>query len=241
MGTVRPRGKKVIPLLESVIRDSVSFHNTSVACWGRYTVTVNGGNWRHGMVNLHTGDELDTSYSVWLDSRTVFYCRLLDRLCVKPYGRDLYVLDPSTGIPYVHSSNLFRYDNSSVGASSSGRYVFELNEGQVHVTETTTGFDMGRLTLQWPEGDTVELPIGTGDYGRSCAASWKYLFTWNRRGDVFVHDLEGRYVTRFRLPVDGPGYTLSWCGGMLWAAEDADADELGGIGTWYGYRLKGLE
>ncbi|MBN2538229.1 hypothetical protein JXB37_08140, partial [candidate division WOR-3 bacterium] len=128
----------------------------------------------------------------------------------------------------------FGEENSSVAWSPDGEYIYELGEdGTVVVYESYLGFEEDEFELtRWSEEHGYDFAL---------AASDKYLFTWDEGGVVYVHGLDGSYVTRFELPRDGFGFSLSWANGMLWIAEDADGGEDGATGHWYGYKLKGLK
>lgn len=232
----RTRGPvEVVPAQVMKIEDFVYYHNVGIT-WGdgRY-YTVNGGNEGYGMVNVYDArGELLESLELELDGRAIFYNPDEEMLYVKNYGYDVYAVDPDDGEWDVDLPDGLGEENSSVAWSPDGEVIYELGaEGAVTVYESFLGLEQESFELtRWSDEH---------GYSRALAASDKYLFTWDEGGVVYVHGLDGSYVTRFELPRDGFGFSLSWANGMLWIAEDADGAEEGAEGYWYGYRLKGLK
>lgn len=216
------------------IRDHVYYHNVGIAFGDGKYYTINGGNAEWGQVNCYDakGRLLDT-WMVELDGRGIYWHPDDELLYIKNYGGDLHSLDPDDGEPDLDLEDVFEDENSSPAASADGEYYFELADGRVRVLESLLG----------EEERSFEL-TGVSDengYRSALAASAEHLFTWDEDGTVRVHDLDGNYVDRFRLPRNGFGFSLTWTNGMLWIAEDADGSDEGADGYWYGYRITGLK
>ncbi len=230
----RPRPAGVRPVEAMTIADNVYYHNVGITyANGRY-YTINGGNEGWSTLNVYDRDgRLLDSFSPGIDGRSIFYHPDDDVLYVKPYGEDLYYVDPEVGTAEVDFEYLFASENSSVAFSPDGSYMYELDDGTVYVYDMLFGE---------PE-DEFELAVTSGEHGYmyTLAASDRHLFTWDVDQSVYVHTLDGEFVTKFTLPLNGFGFSLSWANGMLWIAEDADAADEGGDGYWHGYRLEGLE
>ncbi len=215
------------------IKDNVFYHNVGITYGDGHYYTVNGGNDGWSVLNVY--DEQGSfveSFDIGVNGRSIFYSPADEMLYVKSFGEDLYAVDPGTGEVEVDLEYVFNDENSSVAFSPDGEYIYELEDGDVRVLESFLG----------EEEDEFELSMYGEEHGyrHAIAASDRFLFTWDNK-KVFVYDLKGEFVTRFKLPRTGFGFSLSWANGMLWIAEDADADEEGGDGFWYGYRLDGLE
>ena len=226
--------ERVVPEQVMKIKDHVYYHNVGICYGDGYYYTINGGNDGWGLVNVYDeqGEFVD-SWEVELDGRAIFWHPDDEILYVKEYGVNSYTVDPVDGEWDFDLTDVFAEENSSPAMSTDGEYYYELTyDGEVSVLESFFGEpeDFIQLT-KWSEEH---------GYAHALAASDKYLFTWDEGGIVYVHDFGGNYVTRFELPRDGFGFSLSWCNGLLWIAEDADASDDGGNGYWYGYRLKGL-
>ncbi len=231
-GKPKPAGVRPVQVMK--IKDNVYYHNVSITYGDGKYYTINGGNEDWSVLNIYDkkGRFLD-SYDVGLDGRTVFYHPDDELLYVKTCGSELYTVDPEDGEAEIDLEYIFDDENSSPAYSPDGEYVYELIDGEVRVVESFLGEEEGAFDLA--------LYGEEHGYKHAIAASDKFLFTWDEDAEVFVHDLEGEFVTKFKLPKTGFGFSLSWCNGMLWIAEDADAGDDSGDGYWYGYRLDGLE
>jgi hypothetical protein len=246
-----PAGIK--PLEAMKFKDNVYYHNVSITYGEGQYFTLNGGNEDWGLINVYDEDGgfLD-SWEVEVDGRAIFYHPEDELVYVKPFGEEYCSVDPETGDYEEELSMVFDEENSSVGWSPDGEYIYELVEdGEVRVLEGLFGDEEDALELS-------QFSVEHG-YAYSIAASDKYLFVWDGPGEedeeengglptVLVHTVEGDYVDMFKLPRAGFPFSLSWANGMLWIAEDADATEegedgnvIGQDGWWYGYRLEGLE
>jgi sugar lactone lactonase YvrE len=173
--------------------------------------------------------EFVDAYDVGLDARSMFFDAGDGRLYVKVYGLDLYVIDLDNESVDIALSDVFEADNSSVAISANGKRMYEFIEGHVQVMDFKTGKKLKRFKLP--------SYFDQHGYNNSIAASDRHLFVWGDSDAIIVYDLDGEYVSEFKLPRPGYGFSLSYCNGMLWIAQDADASTDGGNGYWYGYRL----
>lgn len=233
-GKAKPGG--VTPVLKMTITDHVPFHNMGITFAGSHYFTVNGGNEDNSVVNEYDkSGKLVDSYDFGVDGRAIGYDPTEDRILIKSYGEDLLVADFDLETADVEQEGLFSNDQSSVGFSSDGATVYELDDGEVHVYDADDGEESNSFDI---ENYSEEESSG---YSYALAASDKFLFVWKNENEVYVYDLAGSYVTSFELPRIGFGFSLSYCNGMLWIAADADGSTAGADGKWYGYELKGLE
>lgn len=218
--------------------DEVYFHNMGITWDGEHYYTVNGGNTEYGKVNQYdeSGEFVD-SYEVETDGRSIMYSPADENLYVKPYGQDLMVVDLDIEYAEIEEEAIFQSEQTSVAMSPDGTKLYEFLEGDVHV------YDMEED--EEAESFTLEHYSSTEEQGFSyaIAASDRFLFVWgpDTEKEIYVYTLKGKYYTKFELPREGFGFSLSWANGMLWVSKDADASTDGGEGTWYGYSLKGLE
>jgi len=222
------------PVLKPVemmkITDNVYFHNVSITYDGKHYFTINGGNDSYCTLNEYDNNgELLDAYDVGLDARSLFFNPRDGRLYVKIYGLDLYVVDFDTESAEVVHYDVFDAENSSVGISADGRLLYELELGMVRVLDFANGKELKRfrLTNYFEEHG----------YHSSIAVSDEYFFVWGDADGIVVYDLNGDYVSEFKLPRPGYGFSLSYCNKLLWIAQDADAATDGGNGYWFGYRL----
>jgi WD40 repeat protein len=212
------------------LSDNVYFHNVSITHDGKHYFTINGGNDSYCTLNMYDDQgQLVDAYDVGLDARSLFFNSRDGRLYVKVYGLDLYVIDLDNESADIVLSDVFDVDNSSVGISEDGKRIYELIEGHIRVLDFKTGKELKRFKLT--------NYFDQHGYNSSIAVSSKYLFVWGDSDAIIVYDMNGDYVSEFRLPRPGYGFSLSYCNKMLWIAQDADASTDGGNGYWYGYRL----
>lgn len=216
------------------IEDDVYFHNMSITFDGDHYFTLNGGNDEYGKVNEYDidGNYID-SYSLTIDGRAIFYHPDDQSLYAKIYGSDLFSIDLYLYDAYSEKTDIFVEDNGSPAISPDGTTLYELSQGEVRV-------------IDFADGDVIKtIPISKyydeHGYKTSIAATNKYLLVWGSPNEVLVYDLNGKYVTKITLPRDGYSFSLSYCNGLLWIAEDADGSTDGATGYWYGYKVEGLE
>ena len=221
---------KMEPVEAIRISDNVYFHNVSITHDGRHYFTINGGNDSYCTLNEYDdeGNRVDT-YDMGLDARSICFNPRDNRLYIKTYGMNLYVVDLEEESAEVVLHDVFEFDNSSIGMTADGRNIYELADGRVKVLDFKTGKELKRFTLT--------NYFGEHGFQSSIAVSDKHLFVWGDTDAIIVYDLNGIYVTEFRLPRSGYGFSLSYCNKMLWIAQDADASTDGANGYWYGYRL----
>lgn len=227
-GTGKPRALKPVEVMR--ITDNVYFHNVSITYDGEHYYTINGGNDDYCTLNEYDsrGNLLD-AYDVGLDARSIFLSSRDSRLYVKEYGKDLYVVDLDTESAEMVLYDVFYGDNSSVGISADGRWLYELDFGVVRVLDIRNGKEVKRFELSNYYAEH--------GYQGSIALSDEYLFVWGDEDGIVVYNLNGDYYSEFKLPRPGYGFSLSYCNGLLWIAQDADASTDGGNGYWFGYRL----
>ena len=227
---------EVTPVLKMTITDHVPFHNMGIAFDGSHYFTINGGNADNSVVNEYDkSGKFVESYDFGVDGRAIGYDAGQDRVYVKGFGEDLLGADFDLESADTEQEGLFAGEQSSVGFSSDGALIYELDDGEVHVYDADEGEETNSFDI---ENYSEEESSG---YSYAIAASDKFLFVWKNETDVYVYDLAGKYVTSFELPRAGFGFSLSYCNGMLWTATDADGSTEGADGKWYGYQLKGLE
>lgn len=226
----------VTPVLKVTIRDHVPFHNMGIAFAGDHYFTVNGGNEDNSVVNEYNEEgAFVQSYDFGIDGRAIGYDSDNERIFIKGYGEDLLVADFDLESADPEYEGLFSNEQSSVGFSTDGATIYELDDGEVHVYDAADGEETNSFDIEnYSEEES-------GGYAYAIAASDKFLFVWKNESEVYVYDLAGRYVTSFELPRVGFGFSLSYCNGMLWVATDADGSTEGADGKWYGYELQGLE
>jgi hypothetical protein len=218
------------------IKDFVYYHNMSITYNGDHYFTINGGNENYCKLNEY--DEKGkavSSYDVGLDGRAIFYNSDLDQMYVKVYGQDLYSIGLENNDANIEYSYIFEDDNSSSAMSPDGLYFYEFVRGKVRVINSEDGtiedsFYLPRYTELEEDGHDV-----------SIAASDNNLFVWGSIDEVFIYDLSGSYIDKVKLPRIGYGFSLSYCNGLLWIAQDANARDKGTSGYWFGYRLDSLE
>jgi DNA-binding beta-propeller fold protein YncE len=219
----------VKPELVMKIQDKVFYHNVGITFDGKYYYTVNGGNEDYGKVNQYdAGGKLIASADVKVDGRAIFYNPSDGKIYIKTYMRDLLVYDPKRKEVKTVAEGVFHDNQSSPALDPSGKRIYELVEGTLYVMEFPSMKD-----IQTIEG----LPCGEFPYSVTIAASKDFLFTWDEDGNVHVLDKNGKELASFKFKRTFHGMSLSWANGMLWAAEDADASDYGGVGTWFGYTL----
>ncbi len=227
-GARKPGAMKPVQVME--IADNVYFHNVSITYDGSHYFTINGGNDSYCTLNEYDAEgELIDAYDVGLDGRSIAFNPRDGLLYVKIYGFDLYAVDLWDESAEAALYDVFEDENSSVAISQDGERIYELYDGHVKVLDFDTGKELKRFNLSdyfYEHG-----------YQSSIAVSDKYLFVWGDSDAIIVYDLNGNYVSDFRLSRSGYGFSLSYCNKMLWIAQDADASTDGGSGYWYGYRL----
>lgn len=225
--------RQVTPVQAMKIADEVYYHNVSITWDGGNYLTLNGGNEDWSRVNRYDKDgEFVESYAPGIDGRTLFYDAGSGTLYAKAYDTDLYTIDLDEEDYDSEEVGMFEEDQTSVGFTPDGRRAFELVDGTVHVYDIAEGEEVASFELERHGGED--------GYGRAIAACDKYLYVWADENGILVYDHKGNFVTEFELPREGFWASLSFCNGMLWIADDADAGDELGTGTWYGYKLKGL-
>lgn len=221
----------VTPVEAMEIADEVYYHNVSITWDGNHYFTLNGGNEDWSRVNEYDAEGgFVESYAPGIDGRTLFYSN--GTLLAKAFDTDLYTIDLDLEDYDSEEGGLFEEDQTSVGFTPDGRRAFELVDGTVHVYDVAEGEEIASFEL--------DRYYDEKQYGKAIAACGKYLYVWGAEDGVIVYDQKGRFVTDFELPRKGFWASLSYCNGLLWIAEDADAGDELGTGTWHGYRLKGL-
>jgi hypothetical protein len=226
--TQKPGAMQPVEVMK--LSDNVYFHNVSITYDNGYYFTINGGNDSYCTLNEYDEEgTLVDAFDVGLDARSMFFNPKDGELYVKTYGSDLYVVDLDFEFADIVLSDVFDSDNSSVGISDDGERIYELVEGQIRVLDFETGKEVKRFMLS--------NYFDEHGYHSSIAVSKRHLFVWGDFDAIIVYDLDGAYVSEFKLPRPGYGFSLSYCNRMLWVAQDADASTDGGSGYWYGYRL----
>lgn len=227
-GVKKPLIKEPVEVMS--FEDEVYFHNMSITFDGKYYYTINGGNDAYCMLNQYDVDgEFIDEYDLEVDGRAVFYNPADKKIYVKVYGGDLYVVNLLVETTELVHEGIFKDDQSSPGITPDGKYLYEYYEGRMRVLDFETGKKV--------KGYTFEPRYNESGYSASVACSDYYLFVWDDTDEIAVFDLDGKYITEIELPRDGYGFSLSYCNGLLWIAEDADGNTTGGSGYWYGYRL----
>jgi len=227
-GKPKPTVLTATPALK--IKDYVFFHNVSITYNGSHYFTINGGNTDYCRLNEYdeAGNFIET-YDIELDGRAILYNGNEEELYVKNYGTDLYWFDSEMEDVDIELAGIFENENSSPAISPDGQFIYELVDDEVRVLE----FDSGDEIKTFQLSDYYDEHL----YNSAIAASDKYLFVWGAKNEVLVYSLEGKYINKIELPWVGYGLSLSYCNGMLWIAEDADASTEGGNGYWYGFKI----
>lgn len=227
-GKVRPPIGKPVEAVR--IDDYVYYHNISITYNGKNYFTINGGNSDYCIINKYDkSGKFIKNYDLGLDGRVIFFDPNDGELYVKTFGTDVYKLDLDNEVANVQFDDIFDMDNGSPAVSPDGKYIYEFVDGAITVFNAQTGEELRSFE--------VTEYFYEHSYNVSIAASEYYLFVWGDEDEIIVYDPEGNRITEFKLPRRGFGFSLSYCNGMLWIAEDADAAGDGGYGYWYGYRL----
>ncbi len=230
------RAGGVKPVLRHIIADRVPFHNVGITFDGQYYYTINGGNEEYSVVNQY--DRAGTfvrSYDFGIDGRAIGCDPSEGRIYAKAFGEDLLLLNFDTEEADIEHELLFAQEQTSVGFSPDGRFIYELDDGELIVYDAVEGDELDSYELEHYS------EVEEGGYAYSIAASDRFIFAWKNEKEINVYDLTGRYITSFDLPNPGFGFSLSYCNGLLWVASDADGGTDGAVGRWYGYKLEGLE
>jgi len=235
-GKPKPTEEIMIKAKEKIkITDKVYYHNMSITFDGDNYYTINGGNTDYSIINKYdTKGKFITSYDLSLDGRTIFYNPADYEIYVKICGTDLCKVNFVDETYDTELSEVFTNEQSSVGISPVNNTICEFNDGAVTKFDITDGEEIDTYYLD--NYSTEER------FNCSMAASNEHMFVWgNSPKQVLIYDLDGNYINTVSLPRAGFGYSLSYCNGMLWIAQDADSKENLGKGSWYGYELQGLE
>lgn len=214
------------------IEDEVYFHNASITSDSKHLFTLNGGNSDWAVVNEYDlKGNLLKSYNPPVDGRSFFYNMNDKQFYVKPYDISLYTVDLNTDEVILVDNHWWSYwdENSSLGFSQKADKVFERIENWIYVID----FESGMLADSFEVEAFDEHP-----YNLACAASEKYVYTWAGVKKVNAYSHDGKFAGQIQLPREGYGFSLSYCNGMLWISKDADANNQGGMGYWYGYKIE---
>jgi outer membrane protein assembly factor BamB len=232
------------PVQVMKITDEVYYHNISITFDPdtETYLTVNGGNVDYGIINEYDTDgELLDTYITDLDGRAIFYHG--GSVLLKGYGSQVYEVDLTDIVldwetlfedfleaPAEETEFEFEEDNSSPAMSADGKLFFEHVRGKVTVFDAATGRRVRSFN--------VEDYYDEHGYDMAIAASDNHVFLWSDADEVTAYDFKGKAAGRLNLPQPGYGFSLSYCNGILWISEDADAGTELGEGYWYGYRLE---
>jgi len=222
-----PRG--AAPELALQFTDEVPFHNVGIAFDGKRYYTVNGGNNDYGRVNVYdTTGKFLKAYKIKIDARAIWYHPRLKRLFIKDYFRDLWEFDPKTGRVKLFAESAFHDCQSSPALSPDGKLVYERVDTLVFVMEWGSFQDAETLKIK----DGAEFPASV-----CIAAGPGALFTFDGE-KLRVWSLKGEPLGSYSLPKGDYPFSLSWAGGKLFIASDADGEEVGAEGVWYGYEFR---
>ena len=225
-----PSGRVKKPAQVIKFTDNVYYHNMSITYDGEHYYTINGGNEGYCSLNEYNKKgKFIYTYDVEIDGRAIFYNPKDGSLYVKDYSTDLYVVDLEYEYADFILDYVFEEDNNSPAASPDGNHLFELVNGLVTVMDFESGTEIRsfRISDYYDE-------FG---YNSSIAVSDRHLFAWADEDEIVVYDLNGKFIKKLHLPRSGYKFSLSFCNGLLWIAEDADASTEGGDGYWYGYDI----
>ncbi len=213
------------------IEDYVYFHNVGITFDGTYYYTINGGNEEYSMLNIYDKKgNLKKTEEVYLDARSIHYLASEDKMMVKIYGLDMVDIDM-----YDYSNEIdYRYymwsDNASVAYSYDETELYELLSGEVIVCETETGLESDNFFLD----KYYDEPL----YSTAIAAGPKHLFIWGSENKIYMYNRAGELQDSLMIDFDAYPLSLSYCNDKLWIAVDADANNKGGTGYWYGFNIK---
>ncbi len=221
-----PREAK--PQLALEFEDEVPYHNVGIAFDGRRFYTVNGGNEEYGRVNVYdTSGKLLETWKVRVDARAIWFNPKTKKLYIKDYFRDLWELDPKTGKVKLYKESAFHDCQSSPGLSPDGKRVYERVDSLVFVMEWGTFRDLDTIRISAEDDFPASVSVAAGPGA---------LFTFD--GETLrVWSLKGELLGSYALPKGTYPFSLSWAGRWLFVADDADGEEAGARGTWYGYRF----
>ncbi|MBD3168535.1 MAG: T9SS type A sorting domain-containing protein [candidate division Zixibacteria bacterium] len=133
--------------------------------------------------------------------RSVFYYDVEDMYYIKPFGTDLYTVDPTTGTTSVLYSAIFQNSNSCVAFDMCTGLMYEHYAGDVWVHDITTGQMVNQFVLTPFYGYTY--PIATNHDA---------LFTTESAGGtVHVYDMDGNWLEDVTVTGGDWGWTLSYC------------------------------
>ncbi|MBD3234497.1 MAG: T9SS type A sorting domain-containing protein [candidate division Zixibacteria bacterium] len=164
------------------------------------------------LVNSYTMG-VNSVRSVWMHGGTVF---------MKPFGMDLYTIDPTNGNTTVENAGMFNTSNSECAYWDG--VIYEHEGGTVWMFDADTYTALGSFTLS-----------GGPNYGYPIATNGEHFFipTSSSGLEVNVYDMDGNYVESFTISNGNWSWSYSYCNGMFW-----NADQSGG--NWYGYSLGGM-
>ncbi len=135
---------------------------------------------------------------------------------LKPFGTDLYIIDPETGATTTVFSDMFNDTNSEVCFSEG--IIYEHYSETVWMFDIDTGEQVGQFTIN---GDNYDYPIATNGIHLFFEEAF-YSTT------IPVYDFDGNYVETITVPYGDWSWTLSHCNNLLFTGDHDN-------GNWYGY------
>jgi hypothetical protein len=216
-----------VPQLVISFADSIPFHNIGIASDGVHYYTCNGGNASFGQINTYDlAGHFQHSTPCFLDLRAIFYNPADGQLYGKTFERNLYRIDPVTGVTNLVHGGIFNYEQSSPALSTGDQTLLEHEFGTIAFIDFASGqvkyFSAGFYTGGYPSSEAV-------------ATDGQRIFTWDENL-VAVYDMGGGPLGTFTLPYGHYGFSLKFVNGLLFASDDGG----GAAGTWYGYSVGGL-
>lgn len=202
------------------------YHPMGVASNGEHLYTTNGGNAGACVVNtFSTQGQYQDTQTCTLDNRSIMFDPTNGYFFTKTYDDNAYRIDPATGQSFLKGSGWFAYSQSSPAVTPGGHYLLEQQDGTIRVLvkaggalyRTLDGFQFG----PYPSDEAVAM------YDPTTILTWDG-FT------LYIQDWNHNVIGTASIPNGHYGFSLSYTNGMLFTADDVDAN---GNATWYGYTL----
>ena len=215
-----------------MIKDYTFFHNAGITFDGEHYITTSGGNSYYSRINMYNlSGNLVKSIDAGIDGRSIHYLMNQKRLLVKKYGNYLMDIDEANESGENNYDIYFIESNSSIAFDPNEDYVYEMtNYGDIIVTDIISGDLVNEITIAKYYDEIL--------YNTSIAVGQKYLYIWGGKDKIYMYDKKGTLNDSIDIQFNAYPLSLSYCNGMLWIAQDADAESNGGYGYYYGFDVE---
>lgn len=214
-----------------VIEDNVYFHNMGITFDGNYYYTINGGNDGYSLINVYDKrGKFIKKGEPGIDARSIHYIDRTGDFYIKAFGVDIMNLNINDFTYDVDYDYYMWGDNSSVSFDPACNYLYELFEGEIIVVDAEDGLEVNNFYIDRYYDEHL--------YNSSIAVGEKYIYIWGSPSKIYMYDFDGNIEDSITVKMNGYAPSLSYCNGMLWLAEDADASTSGGNGYWYGFKVE---